>query len=112
MAGEGRKVDDKVGTEKVRRSTVMLSKERVQNPTDLLRMHLESVLPCVRNYSIYTVWQCKTLQNRKWILCTDLPDNRLYELTYNGDKGEFYLDEYDKVSNTVYLVETPGGIKG
>lgn len=107
MAGEDRKVEDKV-----KRSTVIVSKERVQNPTDLLRMHLESVLPCVKNYSIYIVWQCKTLQNRKWILCTDLPDNRLYELTYNGDKGEFYLDEYDKVSNTVYLFETPGGIKG
>lgn len=100
MAGEGRKVEDKV-----KRSTVIVSKERVQNPTDLLRMHLESVLPCVKNYSIYIVWQCKTLQNRKWILATNLPDNRLYELTYNGDKNEFYLDEYDKVSNTVYLMD-------
>lgn len=107
MAEEERKLKDKV-----KRNTVIVSKERVQNPTDLLRMHLESVLPYVKNYSIYIVWQCKTLQNRKWILCTDLPDNRLYELTYNGDKGEFYLDEYDKVSNTVYLFETPGGIKG
>lgn len=100
MAGEGRNVEDKV-----KRSTVIVSKERVQNPTDLLRMHLESVLPCVKNYSIYIVWQCKTLQNRKWILATNLPDNRLYELTYNGDKNEFYLDEYDKVSNTVYLMD-------
>lgn len=100
MAEEERKLEDKV-----KRNTVIVSKERVQNPTDLLRMHLESVLPCVKNYSIYIVWQCKTLQNRKWILCTDLPDNRLYELTYNGDKGEFYLDEYDKVSNTVYLMD-------
>lgn len=100
MAEEGRKVEDKV-----KRSTVIVSKERVQNPTDLLRMHLESVLPCVKNYSIYIVWQCKTLQNRKWILATNLPDNRLYELTYNGDKNEFYLDEYDKVSNTVYLMD-------
>lgn len=100
MAGEGRKVEDKV-----KRSTVIVSKGRVQNPTDLLRMHLESVLPCVKNYSIYIVWQCKTLQNRKWILATNLPDNRLYELTYNGDKNEFYLDEYDKVSNTVYLMD-------
>lgn len=100
MAEEGRKLEDKV-----KRSTVIVSKERVQNPTDLLRMHLESVLPCVKNYSIYIVWQCKTLQNRKWILATNLPDNRLYELTYNGDKNEFYLDEYDKVSNTVYLMD-------
>lgn len=100
MAEEERKLEDKV-----KRNTVIVSKERVQNPTDLLRMHLESVLPCEKNYSIYIVWQCKTLQNRKWILATNLPDNRLYELTYNGDKNEFYLDEYDKVSNTVYLMD-------
>lgn len=51
-------------------------------------------------YTIYIVWSCKTLRNRKWILYTSLPDNILYELTYDGYKDEYYLDEYQKLSNT------------
>ena len=50
---------------------------------------------------------CKTLQNRKWIMATSLPDNSLYELTYDGETGQFYLDEYVKVSNTVMNAVVP-----
>lgn len=51
--------------------------------------------------NVFVVWQCKTLQNWKFMLITDLPDNIYYELTYNGDKEEFYLDVYDKKDNVV-----------
>lgn len=51
------------------------------------------------DYNIYIVWKCKVLQNAKYLLCTDLPDNMYYELTFNGDKNEWYLDVYDKVEN-------------
>lgn len=34
----------------------------------------------------YFVWKCKTLQNWKYLLSTDLHDGMYYELTYNGDK--------------------------
>ena len=50
-------------------------------------------------YSIYLVWFCKTLQNWKALLATSLPDNAYYEVTYNGNKSETYLDVYDKVVN-------------
>lgn len=50
-------------------------------------------------YSIFITWKCKTLQNYKYLLCTNLNDNKYYELTYNGDKRELYIDEYDKVNN-------------
>ena len=53
----------------------------------------------IPTYSIFITWKCKTLQNYKYLLCTDLPDNKYYELTYNGDKRELYIDEYDKVNN-------------
>lgn len=51
---------------------------------------------------IYVVWSCKTLQNNKALLSTHIPDGRYYEVTYNGDKKEVYLDCYKKVLNVCY----------
>ena len=51
------------------------------------------------HYEVFIVWKCKVLQNAKWLLCTNLPDDKYYELTYNGDKNELYIDEYDKKNN-------------
>ena len=48
---------------------------------------------------VYVVWFCKTLQNWKAIVSTDIPDGMIYELTYNGDKRETYVDAYKKVLN-------------
>ncbi|ARD99488.1 DUF6275 family protein [Lactococcus lactis] len=48
---------------------------------------------------VYVVWLCKTLQNNKALLSTDAPDGRYYEVTYNGDKQEFYFDAYIKEHN-------------
>ena len=42
---------------------------------------------------------CKTLQNSKALVSTTLPDGMYYELTYNGDKDELYLDAYKKFEN-------------
>lgn len=48
---------------------------------------------------VYVVWSCKTLQNNKALLSTTLLDGMYYELTYNGDKNEIYLDAYKKFEN-------------
>jgi len=50
---------------------------------------------------VYIVWSCKTLQNWKALLSTNLPDGMYYECTYNGDKDETYLDAYKKFDNKV-----------
>ena len=50
-------------------------------------------------FDVYTVWKCKTLQNWKYLLASTLPDGMYYELTYNGDKNEWYLDAYKKFEN-------------
>ena len=50
-------------------------------------------------FQVYIVWQCKTLQNWKFLISTDIPDGMYYELTYNGDKKEWYLDAYKKFEN-------------
>ena len=48
---------------------------------------------------VYVVWCCKTLQNNKALLSTTVTDGMYYEITYNGDKDEFYLDAYKKLEN-------------
>lgn len=50
---------------------------------------------------VYVVWFSKTLQNWKALVSTKVPDNKYYELTYNGDKGETYVDVYVKLDNQV-----------
>ena len=53
------------------------------------------------SFEVYTVWKCKALQNWKYLLSSTLPDGMYYELTYNGDKNEWYLDAYKKFENVV-----------
>ncbi len=53
---------------------------------------------------IYVVWFCKTLQNWKALLSTNVEDGMYYELTYNGNKNELYLDAYKKWEN-IYIKE-------
>lgn len=59
---------------------------------------------------VFIVWQAKILQNNKAIVAADnrhkLHDGRgqpydgvMYEITYNGDKQEIYVDCYDKEYN-------------
>lgn len=53
----------------------------------------------IRLEEVYVVWSNKILQNNKAMLSTDIPDGRYYEVTYNGDKKETYIDAYVKESN-------------
>ena len=47
---------------------------------------------------MYVVWFCKTLQNWK-ALVSGVNINGYIEVTYNGDKGETYVDVYQKSCN-------------
>ena len=50
---------------------------------------------------VFIVWSCKTLQNKKAVLSTDLVNGILFEITYNGDKNETYIYVYKKWENFV-----------
>lgn len=54
---------------------------------------------------VYVVWMCKTLQNSKALLSTNVSDGMYYEITYNGDKDEIYLDAYKKWENRLIKKE-------
>ncbi len=48
---------------------------------------------------VFIVWICKTLQNNKALVSTNVSDGMYYEITYNGDKNETYFDAYKKWEN-------------
>ena len=50
-------------------------------------------------FEVYIVWKCKALQNWKYLISTNLYDGMYYEMTYNGDLKEWYLDAYKKFEN-------------
>lgn len=55
----------------------------------------------ISSEDVYVVWYAKALQNSKGLLSTNKPDGMYYEVTYNGNKDEFYLDAYSKKDNVV-----------
>lgn len=54
---------------------------------------------------VFIVWSCKTLQNNKALVSTNVSDGMYYEITHNGDKKEIYVDAYKKWENFVVKVE-------
>jgi len=51
---------------------------------------------------IYVVWFCYILGGWKALLSNYKNDGRYYEVTYNHDQDETYVDTYIKENNTVY----------
>lgn len=59
--------------------------------------------------NVFIVWSCKTLQNNKAMVSTTVSDGMYYEITYNGDKNELYLDAYKKWENKCIKVGEENG---
>lgn len=77
-----------------------MDEKALQIVRDYINRHIDKSDPVI-TVEVFIVWKCKTLQNWKYLLSSDLPDGMYYELTYNGDKKEWYLDAYKKFENVV-----------
>ena len=77
---------------------IIMDEKVIQLVKDYILSHLDKSDETPQ-FEIFTVWKCKILQNWKYLLSSTLPDGMYYELTYNGDKKEWYLDAYKKFEN-------------
>lgn len=73
---------------------------------DYIAEHLDKSDP-EAEFEVFIVWKCKALQNWKYLMSSTLRDGMYYELTYNGDKQEWYLDAYKKFENRVIPQDIP-----
>lgn len=81
----------------------MMDEKAIKIVLDYINIHLDKSDGLVE-FEVYIVWKCKALQNWKYLLSSSLPDGMYYELTFNGDKNEWYLDAYKKFENEVIRV--------
>ena len=88
------------------KNTMKLIKETVRDYTNECIDKTDKMQITVDD--VYVVWFCKTLQNWKALASTSVPDGMYYELTYNGDKDEMYLDAYKKFENRCIRGEENG----
>lgn len=77
-----------------------MDKRAVELVREYIIEHLDKT-DVIPDFEVYTVWKAKALQNWKYLLSSTLCDGMYYELTYNGDKKEWYLDAYKKFQNVV-----------
>lgn len=77
-----------------------MDNKALQIVRDYILEHLDKSDPEVV-FEVYTVWKAKILQNWKYLISSTLFDGMYYEVTYNGDNKEWYLDAYKKFENRV-----------
>ncbi|HRF70115.1 MAG TPA: DUF6275 family protein [Candidatus Pelethenecus sp.] len=58
-----------------------------------------NITQSITEEDIYIVWSCKILQNNKALVSSKVSGCPYYEITYNGDKEETYVDAYKKIAN-------------
>lgn len=57
---------------------------------------------------VYVVWFCYILGGWKALCSTSLPDGRYYEVTFNREMGEVFIDTYRKTHNVTVEVSFDG----
>lgn len=77
----------------------------IQLVEDYHNTHKDATDPGITSNDVYIVWSCKTLQNNKALVSTNVADGMYYEVTFNGDKNEVYLDAYKKWENICIKME-------
>ena len=74
--------------------------EFIKKSIDIVKGYLGSN---ISDDEIFVLWSCKTLQNMKVLLSASFKGSTYFEITYNGNKDEIYLDVYKKKKTYVVL---------
>jgi Family of unknown function (DUF6275) len=56
--------------------------------------------PALTVDSVHIVWYVKVLGNWKAVIASPLARGLLWEVSFNGQKNEIYIDVYSKLNNT------------
>ena len=56
----------------------------------------------INTFDVFIVWYAYELGHNKALLSTTLLDGMYYEVTYNSNKKEVYLDAYKKFENKCF----------
>lgn len=81
---------------------------RGTEPIELAQLFVRSEItksdPAIRDndYTTYLPFFAYILGGWKATVSTSMPDGRYYEVTYNKEADEFYVDTYIKLKNSVY----------
>lgn len=85
----------------------MKSDRFIQYAKDLVRNytceHLDKS-DKVPEFEVFIVWYAFELGHNKALISTTLTDGMYYEVTYNSNKKEVYLDAYKKFENRSFEV--------
>lgn len=61
----------------------------------------------VPHFQVYIVWYAFVLGNWKALVSSTIEDGRYYEVTFNKDKSEMYVDSYVKEENVCFPLPPP-----
>lgn len=59
---------------------------------------IDSKIPTIKKEDLFIVWSCYILGNRKFVVGCKNKES-YFEVTYNKDKDEWYVDTYKKTYN-------------
>lgn len=82
---------------------IELAKQKVAAYANGLLLDERGTVEEIKPENVYVVWYSKTIQNYKALLGVPIDgDGHYYEVTYNGDLKEMYLDVYDLQDQDTY----------
>ena len=79
-------------------------KKAIEIVREYIKKHLDKLDNVkMKDVDVYVVWLSKILRNNKALISSSLFDGIYYEVTFNGEKNEFYLDAYKKFENVTII---------
>lgn len=77
----------------------LMGRPPYEKALETIYQHVKSNDETLTRGDVILVWFSKTLQNWKALVIVNRPGETYYEVTFNGDKNEVYIDTYEKRNN-------------